>query len=59
MLNDKVPFINERREKRQLLVENKLTFAGPETELSIYDTYRSASGVGLDADQILYLKRRM
>ncbi|MCX4189182.1 helix-turn-helix domain-containing protein [Methylophaga sp. OBS3] len=54
MLNDKVPFINERREKRQLLVENKLTFAGPETELSIYDTYRSASGVGLDADQILY-----
>lgn len=51
---DKVPFINKRREKRQLLIENKLTFTGPETELSIYDTYRSASGVGLDAGQILY-----
>ena len=54
MHSEKVPFINNRREKRQLLIENKLTFAGPETELSIYDTYRSVSGVGLDADQILY-----
>lgn len=54
MHSEKVPFISSRREKRQLLIENKLTFAGPETELSIYDTYRSASGVGLDADQILY-----
>lgn len=44
----------KRREKRQLLVENKLKFAGPESELSIYDTYRSATGVGLVADQLLF-----
>lgn len=54
MRSEKVPFINNRHHKRQLLIENKLTFAGPESELSIYDTYQSASGVGLDAEQILY-----
>ena len=46
--------LSKRREKRQLLIENKLSFQGPETELSIYDTYRSASRVGLDAEQLLY-----
>ncbi|WP_040576901.1 helix-turn-helix transcriptional regulator [Methylophaga lonarensis] len=50
---DKLP-LEKRRERRNLLVENKLTFNGPETELSIYDTYRSASGVGLDAQQLLF-----
>ncbi|AFJ01238.1 Transcriptional regulator, AraC family [Methylophaga frappieri] len=54
MSSDKVPFIGQRRDSRTLLVENKLTFAGPETELSIYDTYRDAVGVGLDAEQLLY-----
>lgn len=44
----------KRREKRQLLVENKLRFAGPDSELSIYDTYRAAKGVGLAADQLLF-----
>jgi AraC-like DNA-binding protein len=44
----------KRRENRQLLVENKLSFQGPETELSIYDTFRKATKVGLDADQLLY-----
>jgi AraC-like DNA-binding protein len=46
--------LQQRREKRQLLIENKLTFAGPQTELSIYDTYRASTGVGLDAGQLLY-----
>ncbi|MEZ5525796.1 MAG: AraC family transcriptional regulator N-terminal domain-containing protein [Pseudomonadales bacterium] len=46
--------LKARRSKRQLLVENKISFAGPETELSIYDTYRASLGVGLDADQLLY-----
>lgn len=50
---DKIP-LYKRRDNRQLLIENKLSFAGPETELSIYDTYRAASGVGLDADQLMY-----
>ena len=45
---------SKRREKRQLLIENKLKFAGPESELSIYDTYRAAKGVGLEAEQLLY-----
>lgn len=45
---------SKRREKRQLLIENKLRFAGPESELSIYDTYRAAKGVGLEAEQLLY-----
>jgi AraC-like DNA-binding protein len=45
---------DKRRENRQLLIENKLTFIGPDTELSIYDTYRAASGVRLDADQLMY-----
>jgi len=44
----------QRREQRELLIDNKLTFAGPETELSIYDTYRTASRVGLGAQQLMY-----
>lgn len=46
--------VSSRRGSRQLLIENKITFNGPETELSIYDTYQSASGVFLDADHLLY-----
>jgi len=46
--------LEKRRKTRQLLVENKLTFAGPAAELSVYDTYRSASGVRLDAGQLMY-----
>jgi len=46
--------LDKRREKRQLLVENKTRFTGPDSELSIYDTYRSATGVGLDAQQLLF-----
>jgi AraC-like DNA-binding protein len=36
------------------LVENKTSFAGPKSELSIYDTYRAASRVGLGSQQLLY-----
>jgi AraC-like DNA-binding protein len=53
MQNSLLP-LSKRREKRQLLVENKLSFQGPESVLSIYDTYRTASRVGLDADQLLF-----
>ena len=45
---------SNRREQRQLLVENKVSFQGSESELSIYDTYRTASRVGLSADQLLF-----
>lgn len=53
MPNDDSPLMN-RREHRHALIENKITFAGPDTELSIYDTYRQAVRVGLDATQLLY-----
>jgi len=46
--------IDKRHLNRQLLIENKVSFQGPDSELSIYDTYRSASKVGLGADQLLY-----
>lgn len=50
---NKLP-LAKRREKRQLLIENKLTFSGQESALSIYDTYLAASRVGLDAPQLMY-----
>ena len=53
MQHSQIP-LSKRRENRQLLVENKLSFYGPETELSIYDTFRQATRVGLDADQLLF-----
>ncbi|MBL1321022.1 MAG: AraC family transcriptional regulator N-terminal domain-containing protein [Methylophaga sp.] len=46
--------LDSRREQRHLLVENKVSFQGPDSELSIYDTYRAASRVGLGADQLLF-----
>jgi len=44
----------QRLKKRKLLIENKVSFYGPDSELSIYDTYRSAERVRLDADNLLY-----
>ena len=43
-----------RYKNRSLLIENKISFAGPESELSIYDTYRQANRVGLHSDQIMF-----
>lgn len=36
------------------LVENRVSFAGPEAELSIYDTYQPAENVALKAGELLY-----
>ena len=36
------------------LVENRVSFAGPHSELSIYDTYEQANNVRLKADSLLY-----
>ncbi len=44
----------ERYKNRKLLIENKISFLGPDSELSIYDTYRQASRVSLSADQVMY-----
>lgn len=46
--------LHKRRQTRHLLIENKVSFGGPDTELSIYDTYQRVNGVGLDADQLLF-----
>jgi len=46
--------LTERKKHRDLLVENKLTFAGPDSALSIYDTYRVAQRVGLGAGPLTY-----
>ena len=42
------------RKNPKVLVENKISFAAPETELSIYDTYEKASKVQLKSDQLLF-----
>jgi len=46
--------IDSVRQPPQVLVENKLSFAGPESELSIYDTYQEAKKVKLLSDQLLF-----
>jgi hypothetical protein len=46
--------IDSVRQPPKVLVENKLTFAGPESELSIYDTYQAAKKVKLVSDQLLF-----
>jgi len=38
----------------QALIENKISFAGPNSELSIYDTYEAASRIRLDAGELLF-----
>ena len=42
------------RQQPQELVENRVSFAGPSSELSIYDTYLPAEKVGLRAGELLY-----
>lgn len=42
------------RSSPKVLVENKISFAGPESELSIYDTYEQAERVLLTSDQLLF-----
>lgn len=48
------PQIYNKRNSPKVLVENKVTFAGPESELSIYDTYEQAERVQLKSDQLLF-----
>ncbi|UCX03371.1 AraC family transcriptional regulator [Shewanella glacialimarina] len=47
-------FLQQKRAAPQVLVENKISFAGPEVELSIYDTFEQASRVALKSDQLLF-----
>ena len=43
-----------KKQMPKVLVENKISFAGPESELSIYDTYEQAERVKLKSDQLLF-----
>ncbi|MCV2403863.1 AraC family transcriptional regulator [Marinomonas sp. C2222] len=42
------------KRKPTQLVENRVAFAGPHAELSIYDTYEEAENISLKADSMLY-----
>ncbi|KGJ99069.1 helix-turn-helix domain-containing protein [Thalassotalea sp. ND16A] len=46
--------IDKNRKKPKVLVENKITFSGPDTELSIFDTFEQANRVALKSDQLLF-----
>jgi AraC-like DNA-binding protein len=46
--------IDHKRSSPQVLVENKVTFAASDSELSIYDTYEQAERVQLKSDQLLF-----
>ena len=42
------------RQTPKTLVENRISFAGPNAELSLYDTYLPAQHVDLAAGELLY-----
>ncbi len=42
------------RQQPRELIENRVSFAGPGSELSVYDTYLPAEQVGLSAGELLY-----
>lgn len=44
----------QQRLKPKVLVENKLSFAATDSELSIYDTFEPAARVKLSSDQVLF-----
>ncbi|MFT5707672.1 MAG: AraC-like DNA-binding protein [Oceanospirillaceae bacterium] len=46
--------LKKHRQAPHVLVENKVSFAGAESELSIYDTFEQASRVELASDQLLF-----
>tara|TARA_R110001583_G_scaffold7971_2_gene38817 strand:- start:56 stop:979 length:924 start_codon:yes stop_codon:yes gene_type:complete len=46
--------INNQRKAHQVLIENKLSFAGEGSELSIYDTFEQASNIKLASDQLMF-----
>jgi AraC-like DNA-binding protein len=46
--------VENKRNHPDVLVENKISFAGPDSELSIYDTFQQAYRVKLKSDQLLF-----
>lgn len=47
-------FLNNKKTEPKVLVENKISFNGPQSQLSIYDTFEPAQKVQLKSDQPLF-----
>ncbi|HAG38431.1 MAG TPA: AraC family transcriptional regulator, partial [Pseudoalteromonas sp.] len=46
--------LNKKRQQLDVLIENKVTFAADNSELSIYDTYQRAQKVALHSKELLF-----
>ena len=46
--------VQDQRNQPHVLIENKISFAGEGSELSIYDTYQSTSNIKLASDQLMF-----
>ncbi|MBE0361399.1 AraC family transcriptional regulator [Pseudoalteromonas aliena] len=46
--------LNKKRQQLDVLIENKVSFAADNSELSIYDTYQSAQKVALHSNELLF-----
>jgi AraC-like DNA-binding protein len=47
-------FLDNKRFEPKVLIENKISFDGPHSQLSIYDTFEQANKVQLKSDQPLF-----
>jgi AraC-like DNA-binding protein len=47
-------FLENKKTEPRVLVENKISFNGPQSQLSIYDTFEQANNVQLKSDQPLF-----
>jgi len=46
--------VQDQRNNPCVLIENKISFAGEGSELSIYDTFEKASNISLASDQLMF-----
>ena len=46
--------LKNHRDSPQVLVENKISFADADSQLSIYDTFETADRIGLASDQLMF-----
>ena len=46
--------LDKKRQRIDVLIENKVSFAGEHAELSIYDTYLDAQKVALHSTELLF-----
>ena len=46
--------LNKQRKAHQVLIESKISFAGEQAELSVYDTFEQATNIELVSDQLMF-----